>query len=406
MTNPMGRSFLSYRRTRKVEAQLIVTAQHHVGIPTWQDIENLDEEQTDSAIERTLSDADVANAVLWLTPDVRDSAVIRRVEVPCVLRRVEKKDLFFAIPVCAGGLDYDHLDEVLDPSPTLEDLGKWNLRKFGTDPIGPTEAVEVARRVFDRRIAAVHKSLGPNEPITVGLYTSVKPPADLGLALAIDWSECFSDRVATERDWSERLLPSVAAVAEAIRRYAPGRPVLAKGLASLPAAFAFGCAFRAPSGMSLSWEQNMPLSGKQIWGIYNEHQKCPIEVTTRPTDVNGRDLAVLVSVTTDVRPAFVATKAELPPFRAIIEASHPAGTRHKLENGGEALALALRLVEEIDRARKRFQPLDCLHLFMAAPIGFAVLLAQLTNTLGPVRPYQHLPVDIIGVYRSSLVMNP
>src|SRR5271156_2643689 len=152
MTNPMGRSFLSYRRTRKVEAQLIVTAQHHVGIPTWQDIENLDEEQTDSAIERTLSDADVANAVLWLTPDVRDSAVIRRVEVPCVLRRVEKKDLFFAIPVCAGGLDYDHLDEVLDPSPTLEDLGKWNLRKFGTDPIGPTEAVEVARRVFDRRI--------------------------------------------------------------------------------------------------------------------------------------------------------------------------------------------------------------------------------------------------------------
>ena len=41
MTDPTGRSFLSYRRVRKDEAALLIAAQHDHGIPTWQDIENL-----------------------------------------------------------------------------------------------------------------------------------------------------------------------------------------------------------------------------------------------------------------------------------------------------------------------------------------------------------------------------
>lgn len=37
MTDPTGRSFLSYRRGRKDEAALLIAAQHDHGIPTWQD---------------------------------------------------------------------------------------------------------------------------------------------------------------------------------------------------------------------------------------------------------------------------------------------------------------------------------------------------------------------------------
>src|SRR5271169_3836109 len=54
MTDPTGRSFLSYRRTRLDEARLLIEAQHDVGIPTWQDLSELDEGHTDALLRETL----------------------------------------------------------------------------------------------------------------------------------------------------------------------------------------------------------------------------------------------------------------------------------------------------------------------------------------------------------------
>ena len=106
MTDPTGRSFLSYRRSRLSEAQTLIAYQHDIGIPTWQDIENLDEEPTEDAIRSVLSDSNTANAVMWLTPDVAESSMIRRVEAPLILNRHNRGDEFFVVPVAAGGLSY------------------------------------------------------------------------------------------------------------------------------------------------------------------------------------------------------------------------------------------------------------------------------------------------------------
>jgi hypothetical protein len=42
MTNPCGRSFLSYRRSQHAAAKLLIEAQHDLGIPTWQDVRDLE----------------------------------------------------------------------------------------------------------------------------------------------------------------------------------------------------------------------------------------------------------------------------------------------------------------------------------------------------------------------------
>lgn len=52
MTDPTGRSFLSYRRTRLNEARLLIEAQHDVGIPTWQDLTDLAAGHTTRFYER------------------------------------------------------------------------------------------------------------------------------------------------------------------------------------------------------------------------------------------------------------------------------------------------------------------------------------------------------------------
>ena len=105
MTDATGRSFLSYRRTRINEARLLIEAQHEVGIPTWQDLTELEEGHTEEQLRSALADPATANAVVWLTPDVETSTVITRVELPAIVARMEVKDRFFMIPVAAGGLD-------------------------------------------------------------------------------------------------------------------------------------------------------------------------------------------------------------------------------------------------------------------------------------------------------------
>lgn len=79
-TNPTGCSFLSYRRSRLHEAELLIQAQHELGIPTWQDVKDLDEGPTESAIREVLNNPNTANAILWLTPEVQDSDFIQHID--------------------------------------------------------------------------------------------------------------------------------------------------------------------------------------------------------------------------------------------------------------------------------------------------------------------------------------
>lgn len=104
MTDPTGRSFLSYRRTRLGEAELLIAAQHDLGIPTWQDIENLEEDPTERQLRDILADSCTANGILWITPDLPESPTIRRVEIPGLLARLKARDVFFTVAVAAGGL--------------------------------------------------------------------------------------------------------------------------------------------------------------------------------------------------------------------------------------------------------------------------------------------------------------
>jgi SMODS-associated and fused to various effectors sensor domain len=403
-TNLKGQSFLSYRRTRKAEAELLIAAQHDIGIPTWRDVHNLDEEQTDAALERILSESVIANAILWLTPDVADSHVIRRVEVPNILRRLHPADGFFVVPVCAGGLQYEDVSKILDPTSSLQELSQWNLRKYGPEPILYSEAAEVASRVLARRIDTIHKSQTPEEPLKIGFFTQVRPPARWDLDLAIDWFGYFTRKLASAEVWQERLFPALRSIAESIRHHAPGREIVVEGFSSISAAFCFGTAFQLPGGMKISWVQNMPFSGTQLWCARDEPKDCGFTVTTKPADVRGCDLAVLVSVASDVHGAFAATRSRLPAFRAIVDVSNPNAPSTRLD-GEEAADLAIRIVQEIRTARQRYAPLNRIHFFMAVPTGLAAILGQLTNTLGPLAIYEHMSADTIGEYSSAVILD-
>lgn len=405
---PTGRCFLSYRRSRQHEAELLISAQHDRGIPTWQDVNNLEEFRTEDEIRRVLGDPTTASAILWLTPDVKDSSFIRDVEVPLILERVRRQDGFFAIPMRAGGLKISEVDEILNPRFALESLSGWNLREANGDPINAAEAGKIAKLVLNRRIAVIHKSLPDDEPLRIELYTRTPSPFQLGTALWLDWSERFDGRLAKSGAWEEHLLSALKDVVDAVQLQAqpPRRGVEVSGPAAIPAALALGYEFMETRGIRIAWRQ--PTKGRedQLWNLDMAHEPSGFKTETISGELGGQHLAVLVSVAADADAAFAASRRDLEPFRAIVRVFKPGKEKHILSGSGQARDIAEIVIAAIRDARLKYRPTGFVHLFAAVPVGLAMMIGQKLNTLGPVQTYEHLQTDVVGRYHPAVLLNP
>ncbi len=404
MTNAGGASFLSYRRSRLDEARLIIAAQREHGIPTWQDVNDLAHEPTEQELERVLEQDTIAGAVLWITPDMPESSIIRKVEIPSIIRRHRRGDGFFLVPVAAGGLSYPEAAAAAASELTADDLSTWNMHRC-PDRIEESDAVEVAKRVLRQKLIALHRSLPAGQALRLGLFTRVAPSKQGEGHLLLDWSHRFTDRLASQVDWEKRLLPALSFVTQEIRKLAPGRHVEAYGQLALPAAVALGAAFSTTSGLQLGWLQETVAKPTLLWQL-NGTKDTPITAQARALHADGEELAVLVSITGNAEPAFVASQAGLPKFRAIVCAQTEKVTPHLIQSSEEATDIALKVNTAIRAARDKFGKCNAIHLFMAAPAGFAVLLGRLLNSLGPIQLYEHIPHDTVGRYLPVARLNP
>lgn len=402
MTNPNGRSFLSYRRSRVHEAELLICAQHDVGVPTWQDVRNLENAPLEDELDRALRDANTANAVLWVTPEIGTSDVVRRIEVPLILERVRSGDGFFVKPVAAGGLDYGAAAALVAPNNILESLERWNMSRVGSNPLNADDAAAIAESVLTHRLARVHATLAPDEPVRLRLFTRAQPPFDPSAALAIDWSHHFDGRISRDDSWNTHCLPALRAVAGCIRKNAPGREILAEGLASLPATAALGVAFLATGGLKAAWRQQLQSGRVEVWSIESPRVASGFDAQIRGGHVSGGDLAVMLSVNAPVERSVAATPS-LPAFRAIVDVKAAPGLPSTLTSG-QAVDVAFLTIESMRRARQEYSTTGRVHLFMAAPAGLSFMLGQLLNTFGEVQTYEHLADQ--GHYVPSALLRP
>jgi hypothetical protein len=406
MTTPTGRSFLSYRRSRRDEAALLIQAQHDHGIPTWQDVRDLGSVPTEDELRRVLDDPATASAVLFITPEVENSPVIREVEVPKIVRRAEGRNGFFIVPLAAGGLDFTKAAEVTSNHLSAQNLADWNMHKVSVAAIGTDHAAEIANRVLTQRVAAIHRHLPQGQPLRLGLFVRKPPPFDPGTALALDWSARFADKEAAPATWRDALLPAVERIAKAIRQYAPGREVEAFGLPTLPAAAALGCSFLATSGLRLSWRQIAPGYADQLWSLAQPREDSGFTPQMMSKNAGARDIAVLVSVADDTEPVFAACQKNLPPLRALVHVTRPGDYPHILNSPRQAADVAFAVQDGMRTARRQYGNMGTAHLFMAAPAGLAVMIGQLLNTFGAVQTYEHVTVDGSGEYRPAAFLQP
>jgi hypothetical protein len=406
MTDPTGRSFLSYRRIREDEAALLIAAQHDHGIPTWQDIHNLASAPTEDELRRVLADPTTASAMLFITPEVENSPVIRNVEVPKILQRAEAKDGFFVVPLATGDLDYAAAARATSNHLSAQNLADWNMHRIAAATVAADNAAIVTQRILHHRIQAIHRDRPAGEALRVGLFVRRQPAFQPGIALALDWKAHFSDKEAASDVWRDTLLPALDRVANAMRLHAPGRPIEAFGIPTLPAAAALGCAFLSTSGLSASWRQIAPGRPDQVWSLDHPAQDAGFRPTILSKDSSARDLAVLVSIADNVEPLFASHQRNLPTIRALVHVTRPGAFPHIINSPGEATQAALAVQEGMRMARREYGNISTVHLFMAVPAGLAMLIGQLLNTFGSVQTYEHIGIDGSGEYRAAALLRP
>ena len=381
-------------------------AQHDHGIPTWQDVRDLGSVHTEDEIRRVLADPATASAVLFMTPDVEDSAMIRQVEIPNIVKRAAARDGFFVVPVAAGGLDYAKAAEIASNHLSAQDLAAWNMHRVPAALLAAPDAAEVARKVLVQRVAALHQALPAGEPLRLGLFVRRAAAFERGVALTLEWSARFTEKEAAASAWDESLLPALARIADAVRRYAPGRAVEASGIPTLPAAAALGCAFLSTGGITLSWRQVTPGQSGQVWALTTQREESGFTTQVCGKDTAARDLAVLVSVTDSTEPLFASFQRELPALRAWIHVMNPGKYPYVITSAGVASDIAGKVQEALREARRSYGNVGTVHLFMAVPAGLAVMIGQSLNTFGSVQTYEHVPLDGTGRYKPAALLHP
>lgn len=409
-TDPTGVCFVSYRRVRGQEAALVIAALRDRGVPTWQDISDLPTTQTEDEIRRVLRDPATACAVLYATPEVEFSDVIRNVEVPGIMSRHMEEDGFFAMPVAAGGLAYGDVARVLGPQVRLANLSGWNIHKVDADPLDAAGAKAIGNVVLRQRLQAIHKSLPPGQPLKVAVTTRAPLPKGVGNALSLDLTHRFDGRFAIGGSWSNHLLPAFASMVREVSLHAPGRPVEVSGLLAIPAAVAMGTAFLSVGGSQVSWMQEQRSHGRPIerWGLDVPRQASGFVARKYASGAGGTDLALLVSVAAAVEDDFALMQPGMPSLRAVVSVSPPrsgiVGDRITL-GAAQALDVAHLAVDALRAARLEYRCRGTVHLFLAVPVGLGFLVGQLLNTFGAVQTYEHQPGDSIP-YRAAALLAP
>ena len=403
-TNPFGVCFVSYRRSRKYEVGDLVRALHEHGVPTWQDVDDLDEQPLEAALREVLADPNTASGVLWVTPEVAHSTVITDIEVPGLTDRAKADAVFALVPVAAGGLDYEQAAAAARSATRLVDLATWNIHKVTCDPATVADVVAVAQRVLRRRIRAVHAHLPVDAPFVIDIFTRTPVTRRPDAALTVDFPHLFDGRTAKSGAW-DTVTTSLRAVLAHAAKFAPGRPVHLRGLVGLPTAVALGSYVPAPSGLDVAWFQHVPGQDPALYALGAAPVPSSFTIDLVDGTAGATDLAVLVSVSENVIPAFRAT-AGLGPFRGTVTATSPGRPPHTFDSPGSAVDLAHEVVRTIREARSRYGNIDTVHLFIAGPAGLAFLIGQLLNTLGAVATYEHMNTTGTGTYAEAVVLTP
>ena len=402
--------FISYRRAPAraagdTEALRLRDALRDRGIRTWRDLDNLGAEPTESELTATLQDPETVGAILLISPEVRDSSVIRNVEARRIFQRKANDSTFLVIPVLLG-LNYSEADDVLGSPAGFQNVNNWNLHRVPSGELSEEDARRVASAVLRHRTAAIAAANDLKE-LHVGLFSrrvagAASPPLRLNYAGYFDGRSCPDGTFSViER----AILDAATAITETI----PTRNIVGQGYASLPIGVLFGAVFSPLAGFELAWMQAFDGKTAERWSHAVDRSDADARVTVTEGDVASNDIVLALGVSANVETSVAGfLRSTGTSYRVALNVGPsdgpvPQGVALTPADGVSLVNAAIDAVrqsrEDLGLASSR------LHLFLACPLSMAVLLGQKLNTFGRCVLYEHDPDSPHG-YQRVHTFNP
>ena len=403
MTDVTGSMFISYRRapgrpTGVEEATLVCDALRDRGVPTWRDVQDLGPAPTEEQLERILGDDGIAGAIMLVSPEVQGSTIIRAIEAPLIMNRSRRGDRFL-LHVALINVAYEDVDGVLARPAGLQEMRYFNMDQVANDPLDEDDARDIARAVLKQRLGAVRQE-GLGSPYTIRVDSRGAGSAR-GHALCHDFRPHFDEKEAAPGAYQSieiALLDTATALAATERETdgAEGKrtEVSARGYAAIPLGVLLGAVY-SRFIFDLSWAQSNPDGCVEEWSLKAGVEDIATRVQETRNDPDSGDLVLAVSVSADIRRAvsdYLTHEGWSP--RATIWLGLANGSLQQGEaiTAQQGLKIARDAIGAVRDLKDRLGlPRANLHLFLAGPLGLAVLIGQHLNTFGECVVYEHFP---------------
>jgi hypothetical protein len=340
------------------------------------------------------------DAVLfYVTDNLLRSDFIWRYEVPASVARWRQEPNFHIIPVLQG-VDYPDL-KLHCADRGLPSLTDFNAEKVvGASPT-PDEIARIARRTLDAALTLrLRRETAEQQPVVICLRSFPYTPPVSPLHLDLDWTAAFAANGPSPEEWRSRLLPALSDVADTLARQARGGIIEAWLKARLPVAVALGYAWPAKGALALRLRND-----QAIWSCSGPSGAADdLLVTSTMIDAQQSSAVVEVVASRETTPAVTLWRKAtgyLPGWRVVCTpVSGPS--RNAIAGDEQARAWARRIGDEVRRLWDA-EAIDEIHLFIASPVEFAVMVGQQLRDRHPVHVYFG---DSEAGYRLACTLGP
>jgi hypothetical protein len=227
---------------------------------------------------------------------------------------------------------------------------------------------------------------------TLRMYHWEDTPYELKLEYdeVLDWSKYFerkSRKIASPEVWQKELLLELSDLQKRVRESGTVRLIKLEGSACLSAGVALGWSF--PEVAEYTIELQPRLGQKtEPWRTDIPVQKIfNLNVTDNEIHSDGNGLAVKFNIVADVATDFdkyVSESGSL--FKASLQLT-PEGGVGEIITKESAIGYARSAKKLIREAATKYG-VDKIHLFFAGPLGVAIFLGQLLNSMPEVQCYE------------------
>lgn len=401
----MRKMFLSYSSKDKAEIERLDHELRRRGVPTWWDQYDLTGGRINEAqIEAACRDA--AGFVFYLTHEAAQSRWVREKERAYALDACRRRSDVGIVPIFRDDrlAIREAMRDARDGHPTSRaepyDLTTFQGYEIDSKKDLDGELRRAANKVLGSLLTSLDATKPPGEAWTVGLVTrGGLLPLEHAPDLLLDWSQDFPVRAhdampnepPTREQWKNVLEPALDAFADELKPLLKARALRIVAQCHLTLALAFGYRFRRNTGVELSVIE--PYSG-DVW----ESPRAPLAPEhdawskKRKKVGDGEDLALAINVTQERKSfnAQVLAAARRGNIGNVLIFEPAGGTSKTAFANLEPTAVhrrALAVVEQLQRDA-RFPDCRVVHLFIAVPVGFAILLAQQFSNVRAVQTYE------------------